>query len=215
MRGPDAGTYDLAHIWGVDTGRPPAPPREGLLADRKFVEIRLSGSGGQGVVLMGVMLAEAANLDRRCVVNTESYGPEARGGYSRSDVIVSDDLVDYPKLQRVDVLVTLSEAAAVQYVPGLEPESIFIYDSGLVTAPPFFQGPTFAIPMHDIAKRTTGRVQTTNTVALGVLVKITGVVSVQSAKRAVWEVVPVGTEEMNLKAFTAGLAIEPEQCRLV
>lgn len=214
MRGPAAGPQDQAHIWGVDTGRPPAPPRTGLLAERRFVEIRLGGSGGQGVVLMGVILAEAANLDRRCVVNTESYGPEARGGYSRSDVIISDELIDYPKLQRVDVLVALSQASAAQYACDLEPESIFIYDSELVSAPPAFRGPTFAVPMYEIARQVTGRAQTTNVVALGVLVKITGVVSVESARRAVWEAVPPGTEKVNLKAFAAGYAIEPEQYRL-
>lgn len=210
----DWSLQDLAQIWGVDAGRPPAPARSGLLAERRFVEIRLGGSGGQGVVLMGVILAEAADLDRRCVVNTESYGPEARGGYSRSDVIISDDPIDYPKLQKADVLLALSQAAAVQYVPTLDPGGIFIYDSELVSEPPAFRGMTFAVPMQRIAKQATGRPQTTNVVALAVLVKITGVVSVESARRAVWETVPSGTEEMNLKAFSAGLAIEPEQYRL-
>ncbi len=63
--------------------------RAGLLADRDLVEVRFGGSGGQGVILMGVILAMAATRDHRYVVQTQSYGPEARGGYSRSDVIIS------------------------------------------------------------------------------------------------------------------------------
>ncbi|MCX8032380.1 MAG: 2-oxoacid:acceptor oxidoreductase family protein [Thermoleophilia bacterium] len=207
---------------GLQSGRngadelslPKPPPRFGLLAKRNYVEVRLGGTGGQGLVLMGVILAEAANLDRRCVVNTESYGPEARGGYSRSDVIISDNPIDYPKVQAVDVLVALSQPAAVQYVPGLKPDGVFIYDSELVTAPPTYRGLKFAVPMTRMAKETTGRVQTTNVVAFGVLVKITGVVSVESAKRAVWEAVPVGTEELNLEAFKAGLAIDPDEFKV-
>ena len=89
-----------------------APARVGLLADRKFVEVRFGGSGGQGVVLMGMILAVAANCDQRCVVQTELYGPEARGGFSRSDVIISDDPIDYPKLDNADVLVALSQDSA-------------------------------------------------------------------------------------------------------
>ncbi len=111
--------------------------------------MRIGGSGGQGVVLMGIILATGANHDGRCVVQTESYGPEARGGYSRSDVIIADEPIDYPKLVRADLLVALSQEAADAYIDGLAKDGVFIYDSDNVTTPPYFDGRFFRHPPHD------------------------------------------------------------------
>jgi 2-oxoglutarate ferredoxin oxidoreductase subunit gamma len=184
--------------------------RAGLLADRDFLEIRFGGSGGQGVVLMGIILATAANHDRRCVVQTESYGPEARGGYSRSDVIISDSPIDYPKLDRADLLVALSQDSAQGYVKSLRREGLLIYDSDKVKTQPAFAGRSIAIPFTRLAKEETGRVQTANVLALGAVVRITGLVSIESLKKAVAEAVPAGSKELNLKALARGLAVEAE-----
>lgn len=186
----------------------PGSVRSGLLADREWVEIRIGGSGGQGVVLMGIILATAANHDRRCVVQTESYGPEARGGYSRSDVIIADDPIDYPKLVQADVLVALSQEAADAYVDGVAKDGVFLYDSDHVTAPPYFGGTVIGIPFATLAKEETGRIQTTNVLALGSLVGITGIVSVEGINQAVLEEVPPGTQELNGRALARGLAVE-------
>ena len=186
-----------------------APPvRTGMLAERNYLEVRLGGSGGQGVVLMGIILATAGNHDGRHVVQTESYGPEARGGYSRSDVIISDEPIDYPKLVEADLLVALSQEAATAYVKGLRRDGIFIYDSDHVTAPPYFGGVTMAAPLTHLAKEETGRTQTTNVLALGAAVGVSGVVSVESIRAAVLEEVPSGTGELNLKALDKGLALD-------
>ncbi len=182
--------------------------RTGLLADRDFLEVRIGGSGGQGVVLMGIILATAANYDGRSVVQTESYGPEARGGYSRSDVIIANDPIDYPKLVQADLLVALSQEAANAYVDGLSKVGVFIYDSDNVTTPPHFAGTTFGVPFTSMAKEETGRVQTTNVLALGAVVGITGIVSVDSLQHAVLEEVPPGTQELNSRALTKGLAVD-------
>jgi 2-oxoglutarate ferredoxin oxidoreductase subunit gamma len=182
--------------------------RAGLLADRDSVEVRIGGSGGQGVVLMGIILATAANYDRRCVVQTESYGPEARGGYSRSDVIIANDPIDYPKLVQADLLVALSQEAANAYVEGLSKEGVFIYDSDNVTTPPNFKGTTIGIPFTRLAKEETGKVQTANVLALGAMVDITGIVSVGSLHQAVLEEVPKGTQELNSRALARGLAVD-------
>ncbi len=127
---------------------------------------------------MGIILATAANHDGRNVVQTESYGPEARGGYSRSDVIIANDPIDYPKLVQADLLVALSQEAANAYVEGLAKDGVFIYDSDNVTTPPHFTGTSIGIPFTRLAKEETGRVQTTNVLALGAVVGITGIVSV-------------------------------------
>ena len=182
--------------------------RAGLLADRDFLEVRIGGSGGQGVVLMGIILATAANYDGRSVVQTESYGPEARGGYSRSDVIIANDPIDYPKLVQADLLVALSQEAANAYVEGLSKEGVFIYDSDNVTTPPHFAGTTIGVPFTSLAKEETGRVQTTNVLALGAVVGITGIVSVESIHQAVIEEVPPGTQELNGRALARGLAVD-------
>lgn len=187
----------------------PAEEPCGLLAGRDFVEVRFGGSGGQGVILMGVILATAATLDHRRVVQTESYGPEARGGYSRSDVIISNDAIDYPELERADLLVALSQQAATQYIGSLRADGILIHDSDRVMEPPAFKGTTFAIPFARLALEETGRQQTTNILTLGAVVGITGVVSVESLQRAVMGRVPPGTEEVNGRALTRGLALDP------
>jgi 2-oxoglutarate ferredoxin oxidoreductase subunit gamma len=186
-----------------------APARVGFLADREFVEVRFGGSGGQGVVLMGIILAVAANHDHRCVVQTESYGPEARGGYSRSDVIISDNPIDYPKLQAADLLVALSQDSADGYTRFLRRDGIFIYDSEKVANPPAFPGVSIGLPITLMAKEETGRPQPANVLALGLVAKITGVVSEGSLSKAVVETVPKGTVDVNSKALCKGLAVEP------
>jgi len=189
----------------------PALVRTGVLADRDFVEVRFGGSGGQGVVLMGIILATAANYDHRCVVQTESYGPEARGGYSRSDVIISNDPIDYPKLVKIDLLVALSQDAADAYVKTLQKNGVLIYDCEKVTTIPAFAGKTIGVPFSRIAKEEIGKAQTANVLTLGAVVGITGIVSVESIQRAVLEEVPAGTQELNGRALARGLAIDQSE----
>ena len=189
----------------------PALVRTGVLADRDFVEVRFGGSGGQGVVLMGIILATAANYDHRCVVQTESYGPEARGGYSRSDVIISNDPIDYPKLVKIDLLVALSQDAADAYVKTLQKNGVLIYDCEKVTTIPAFAGKTIGVPFSRIAKEEIGKAQTANVLTLGAVVGITGIVSVESIQRAVLEEVPAGTQELNGRALARGLAVDQSE----
>jgi 2-oxoglutarate ferredoxin oxidoreductase subunit gamma len=193
------------------TAKPAAPPRTGLLAVRKFTEVRFGGSGGQGVLLMGVILAMAATRDHRVVVQTQSYGPEARGGYSRSDVIISDNHIDYPELLGIDLLVALSQESATGYARMIRPDGILIYDSENVTKPPPFSGTSFAIPFTRLAVEETGRRQTANVLTLGAVIGITGVVSVGSLKKAVFGMVPAGTEAINEKALARGLTLDLSQ----
>ena len=147
--------------------RAAAAERKGLLASRDLVEVRFGGSGGQGVILMGVILAMAGARDHRFVVQTQSYGPEARGGYSRSDVIISDFQIDYPELEQADLLVALSQAAADEYIGVLRSDGVLVYDSENVAAVPPFKGEQFGIPFTRLAVEATGRRQTTNILTLG------------------------------------------------
>ena len=126
--------------------------------------MRFGGSGGQGVVLMGVILRLAANHDRRCVVQTESYGPEARGGYSRSDVIISDEPIDYPKLEQADLLrgPVASRRPTATSKSLRQGRRLHLRLRARSTTPPAFTGTTFGVPFTRLAKEETGRVQTTN-----------------------------------------------------
>jgi 2-oxoglutarate ferredoxin oxidoreductase subunit gamma len=195
-------------------GEGPSPERSGLLADRKFLEVRFGGTGEQGVILVGVVLAMAATRDHRYVVQTQTYGLEARGGYGHSDVIISDTPIDYPELLSADLLVALSQDAADGYSDLLTPTSIFVYDSEQVTAPPAFRGATFGIPFTRMAKDAVGDVDAaSNVLTLGAVVGLTGVVSAESLEKAVLATIPPGTREANGAALKLGLTLDAEAWR--
>ncbi|MHB8869445.1 MAG: 2-oxoacid:acceptor oxidoreductase family protein [Thermoleophilia bacterium] len=185
---------------------------DSLLSARDYVEVRFAGSGGQGVILMGVILALAATRDRRHVVQTQSYGPEARGGYSRSDVIIANKPVDYPQLQGIDLLVALSAQAVSRYAHLLNRQGIFIYDEDEVADLSALPASTHAhgVPFSRLALEETGRTQTTNILALGAVCGITGVVSAASLEKAALSLVPPGTEDVNLRALRRGLRVGTE-----
>lgn len=171
-------------------------------------EIRLSGEGGQGLILAGIILAEAAAMyDGKNAVQSQSYGPEARGGFSKSEVIISDGDIDYPKATRVDFLLALTQEACDQYCKDLKDGGILLADSTLVTKLP--QGPfkIFTIPILDTAANDLGKSVVANIVALGATVGLTGVVSEEAIEKAVLAKVPRGTEDLNKRALHTGLTM--------
>jgi 2-oxoglutarate ferredoxin oxidoreductase subunit gamma len=178
-------------------------PLERSPGDDRY-EIRLSGSGGQGLILAGIILAEAAGIyDGRFVVQTQSYGPEARGGVSRSDVIVSDEEIDYPKAIKFDMLVAMNQKSCDQYFPDLKPTGILMVDSNFVSEVPTEGAVT--IPFTRIAKEKTGKQFVANIVFLGALTQFCPVVSEKAMETAVLGRVPKGTEGLNRTALEAGI----------
>jgi 2-oxoglutarate ferredoxin oxidoreductase subunit gamma len=171
----------------------------------KRYEIRLAGSGGQGLILAGIILAEAAGLyDGQFVCQTQSYGPAARGGASMAEVVISDAEIDYPKAMHPDVLLAMNQMSLDIYGLDLQPGGLLIVDSTFVQEVPA-QGRTFAIPFTELARDRIGKVMTANIVALGALAALTGAVSLKSLETAVLARVPPGTEELNKQALAAGL----------
>lgn len=167
-------------------------------------EIRLSGSGGQGLITAGIILAEAAGRQPdRFVCQSQSYGPEARGGASKSEVIVSDEEIDYPKAIQPDVLLAMNQSACDAYLFDLKRGGTLIVDSTLVKQLPTTRA--VGIPFTRIARTEIGREAVANIVALGTLVTITKVVSQKALEEAVLGRVPPGTEEMNRQALQAGI----------
>jgi 2-oxoglutarate ferredoxin oxidoreductase subunit gamma len=174
-----------------------------LMAPR--TEIRLAGEGGQGMILAGIILAEAASIyDGKMAVQTQSYGPEARGGASKSEVVIADGEIDHPEVLSADVVVTLSQEAYDKYAAGVKPGGLLVVDAEKVQDIRVAQA--VKIPISRLAFETTGKTITANTVALGILVGLTGVVSRQAIESAVTARAPRGTEEMNRKALEAGFA---------
>lgn len=166
-------------------------------------EIRIAGTGGQGVILAGILLADAAVRDGKRAVQTQSYGPEARGGASRAEVIISDTEIYYPKVLEPDILLCMSQEACDRYSGQLRKNGLLILDSTHVHRAPLIRA--VRVPMTTIAREVTGREVTANIVALGVLVGLTGVVSREALEAAIRSRVPPGTEALNLRALEAGL----------
>jgi 2-oxoglutarate ferredoxin oxidoreductase subunit gamma len=177
-------------------------------------EIRLSGSGGQGLILAGIILAEAASiLEGRNAVQTQSYGPESRGGASKSEVVISSEEIDYPKVTSPDLLLVMTQEACDKYIGDLKNGGIAVLDTSLIEHMPDNGGHYYGIPITQIAKETVGKAITANIVALGVLTAITSVVGRESLEKAVLARVPKGTEEINRKALEAGFAAGEEVMR--
>ena len=153
-------------------------------------EVRIGGFGGQGVVTMAVVAGETASLyDRKFVVQTQSYGPEARGGASKSEIVISDEEIDFPKVQAPDVFVVLSRAAYLEYVNGLKDDGILIIDEDLVKIesdiPKTMK--VYKIPATRIADKEVGSKQATNVVMLGAFAVITKVLSIEGLKARIEE----------------------------
>lgn len=167
-------------------------------------QVRLSGSGGQGLILAGIILAEAGILDGLNVVQTQSYGPAARGGASKAEVILSNAEIDYPKVEVADVLLALNQESCHMFIGGLKPGGVAIIDSSMVQNIPSCNGRIYAVPITKLAREDIGRELVANIVALGVLVGLTGVVTADALIKAVLARVPRGTEELNTRALQLG-----------
>ncbi len=167
-------------------------------------EIRLAGSGGQGLILAGIILAEAAGVyDGKFVCQTQSYGPEARGGASKAEVVISDSEIDYPKAIEPDVLLAMNQKSLDAFLADLKPEGLLLVDADLVGEFPVSRA--VALPFTRIA-RDLGRVMAANIVALGALAELTKAVNLQSLEAAILARVPKGTEDLNKQALAAGVA---------
>ncbi|NLI11690.1 2-oxoacid:acceptor oxidoreductase family protein [Pelotomaculum propionicicum] len=167
-------------------------------------EILLSGTGGQGLIMAGLILADAVIRDGKNTVQTQSYGPEARGGASKAEVIISDEEIDYPKVTRPDVLLAMSQEALARYIGELGEDSVLIVDSTFIQEIPATTARTFKMPYTQIARESLGKEMVANIIALGALAAISGVVSKESLKSALLSRIPKGTEALNQKALEIG-----------
>ena len=177
-------------------------------------EIRIGGFGGQGVILAGIILGKAASIfDENEAVQTQSYGPEARGGASKCEVVIDDKLIEYPKVQEPDILVAMSNEALIKYIDDLKDGGILIVDPGTTDVSEvndFIEKHNIEVyeaPATQTATDEIGLKIVANIVMVGAITKITKVISKEAAMKAIEVSVPKGTEEKNIAAFEAGYAL--------
>lgn len=166
------------------------------------LEIFLTGTGGQGIVLAGVILADAAIRDGKYAVQTQSYGPEARGGASSSEVIVSNAEIDYPAVIEADVMLCMSQSACDKHYQRLKRNGLLIVDTAYVQRTPTTRA--VRANLTGWAVEVTGREITASVLALGFLVGLTGLTSRPALEQAVLARTPASTRQMNLDAIARG-----------
>ena len=173
----------------------------------KSCEIRLVGSGGQGLILCAVILAKAALKNGVYVAQSQSYGAAARGGACRAEVIFSEAPIDFPKVEQSDFLLALTQSALDQYISTAKPGSFVMYDDSLVW-PANDNGCTpCALPILETARTEVGREMCANIVALGAINGYLKLAQQDALEEIVKISVPKGTDALNLKALHAGIAL--------
>ena len=169
-------------------------------------EVRFSGFGGQGIILSAVILGRAAVMhDNKYAVQTQVYGPEARGGASMSALIIDDEPILYPKVAEPDIYVIMSQEGFEKYGAQAKRDAVMLIDSTLVYSRPECR--YIEIPATREAKQTLGRDIVANIVMLGALVASTHIVSEAALEKAILDSVPKGTEALNLKAMKKGIEL--------
>ncbi|MDD1724942.1 MAG: 2-oxoacid:ferredoxin oxidoreductase subunit gamma [Methanospirillum sp.] len=166
-------------------------------------EVRFSGFGGQGIILSAVILGRAAAIyDQKYAVQTQVYGPEARGGASMSAVIIDDEPILYPKVRNPDIFVIMSQQGFEKYGRNTRKDAMMLLDSDLVYDRPSCRW--IGIPATGTAKKELGREIVANIIMLGALTGATTVVSEEALEKAILDSVPKGTEDLNIRAMKRG-----------
>lgn len=173
----------------------------------KRVEVRISGLGGQGVVLAGQILGRATAYDGKYAIQTQSYGAEARGSAATSEVIISDDKVWFPIVRKCDILVMLSQNSLKEYLGDLKENGILLVDEHVVLEVPHVRAKIFRIPATRVAEIELKSGTYTNVVMLGALVGITEIVTAEAIEKAIGDLIPRESLGKNLEGFKRGLQL--------
>lgn len=172
--------------------------------------IRFTGYGGQGVVLASVFLAEAAVLDGYKVVQSQSYGPEVRGGMCQAYTIISNEEIWFSKPEKSDVLLSLTQASLNKFCRDTVPTSVIIADTGLSVPDECPASKIFRIPILETAAKAVGRPMTANVVAAAAVNSLLDLFPEETMRKAVRMHIPAGTEALDMKAFDEGKKLAGE-----
>ena len=173
----------------------------------KKTEIRIAGLGGQGVILAGQILGRAAVHDGKHVVQTQSYGAEARGSAAKSEVIISDEPIKFPLIRKCDILVAMSQTALDKNLNNLKANGVLLVDKDMVADVPELNAQIFRVSATSTAKIEFKRRIYANAVMLGALVKETRIVSRKAMENAIRDSIPKEMLEENLRGFQLGLQL--------
>lgn len=164
--------------------------------------IRFSGSGGQGLITAGIIFSEAAVLAGYHISQTQNYGPEARGGASRTDVIFSEDDIYYPKPASLDILVALTQESVDKYYRDMKDGGTMIVDGTLVGSLPCSDA--IVIPFTRLAREKIGNALTANIIALGTTIAFLDGFNTEFVERSIAKRFNKGFVDTNIKAFQLG-----------
>jgi 2-oxoglutarate ferredoxin oxidoreductase subunit gamma len=173
-----------------------------------MIQVRFAGLGGQGILLMGEILGEAAVFDKKYVGQTASYGSEARGSACRSDVVISDAWIDFPEVTEADILASMSQGTYDQLLGKVNPAAgIVFYDAQMVKPNPSSSLKQVSVPATEKAFKEFNNRMVANIVLLGAVAKGAGLVREESLIRALTNRVPASFLDLNKKALTLGFEL--------
>jgi 2-oxoglutarate ferredoxin oxidoreductase subunit gamma len=170
----------------------------------KQYEMRFTGSGGQGVILASVIMAEAAVLSGEHTIQSQAYGPEARGGTSKAETIISRGEIWFSKVVSPDFLLALTQGSLDKYAPELAPGAVVMADDTLKSPKALTKTASSPSPSCSTAREKVGREMTANIVAVGAINAALNLFSDEVIREAVRRHIPRGTEELNNKALAEG-----------
>jgi len=172
------------------------------------VRLVFSGSGGQGVITAAIILAEAAVIyEGKNATQSQSYGAAARGGSTRSDIIISDSEIDFPEVTEPNILVCLTQEAYNSYSSIIRPGGLLLTDSRYVQLTRKVDAKQIELPMYDSVMEKIGKPVVFNICVLGALIGITEVVKPQAVMATVIDRVPKDFVDLNNRAFDLGLVL--------
>jgi 2-oxoglutarate ferredoxin oxidoreductase subunit gamma len=172
----------------------------------KKIEVIIGGHGGHGVILAGQILGKAVAFDGKKVLQTQTYGAEARGSLARSEVIISDEKIGFPAVRKCDILVVMNRESLDKYLPCLKENGVLIVDNAVEKVPET-KAKVFKVPAIETAKKIFKDSLFANMVILGALTKITKIVSEEFMEKSIRDSVSEKTIEININAFNKGLQL--------
>ena len=170
-------------------------------------QVRLSGLGGQGVVLAGLLLGQAGVIEGKYITGSNSYGAQARGSGCKSEIVFSDGPISFPHLITADILVALSQGAYQIYCEDVKESGLILYDQGMVTPKVELNVKQLGVPATEISVKKLGNKQVANIVILGALVETTHIVSPKAIQKAIALHIAKRFRTLNLKALRMGMGL--------
>jgi len=173
-----------------------------------MIQVRFAGLGGQGIILMGEILGEAAVKEKKFVGQTSTYGSEARGSACKADVVISDSWIDYPEVTEADVLACMSQGTYEQHKAKVHPSTgIIFFDSPMVKPDPSSSLQHIPVPATEKALKEFGNQMVANMILLGAVVKALRLVQEESLRQVVSSRTPPSLLELNMKALALGIEL--------